>query len=65
MAELNASTITSPGTFQGWRRRRGGRWWVECSADTEAECFRRLLDVAERDAAGSFDQVILPAGDRP
>lgn len=60
-----AAPTDTPPKYQGWRRRRGGRWWVVCGADTEVECFRLLLAVAQRDVTGAFDQVILPAGDEP
>jgi hypothetical protein len=61
----DAGTRTPPFRFVGWRRRKGGRWAPVCGADTEAECFRKLLDVAQRDVVGSFDQVILEAGMEP
>src|SRR5687768_73412 len=61
----DASTRSPTPRFQAWRRRRGGRWQIVAQDDDEAACFRKLLDIAQRDVTGSFDQVILPAGQEP
>ena len=51
--------------WQGWLRRRGGRWRIASSGDTEAEAFRRLLDAAQRDGLAHHDLLVLPRGDQP
>jgi hypothetical protein len=54
-----------PPAFVGWRRKRGGRWWIACGADTESECFRKLLDVAHKDGPGHADLMVLPNHEQP
>jgi hypothetical protein len=61
----DASTVTAPPKFQGWRRRRGGRWRIASTGQTEAEALTRMLDAARTDPPGSYDNLVLPYGDQP
>ena len=62
---MEADTNTPPPRFQGWRRRRGGRWWIASQGETEAEAFRKLLDAAQADGCGHGDLIVLPVGEEP
>jgi hypothetical protein len=54
-----------PPEWIGWRRPQRGRWKAVSRGESEAEAFRKLLDVADRDRFGSFDCIVLPEGQKP
>lgn len=49
----------------GWRRSTCSDWQAVATGATESEAFARLLDVADLDHCGSFDNIVLPQGTRP
>jgi hypothetical protein len=49
----------------GWRRPARDRWQAACEADSEREAFSRLLNVMNRERRGSWELIVLPAGERP
>lgn len=49
----------------GWRRRSRGRWAKVAEGRTEQEASDRTFAVMAGTRGGSWDTVILPAGQRP
>ena len=48
----------------GWRRPAGGRWRRCVTAETEWECYGRLIDHA-RDSRGNWEMDVRKAGEFP
>jgi hypothetical protein len=61
MTATGGSIVARTAAFAGWRHQAGGPWRQLCQAETEAACWRRLLDLL----AGSGSSCVLPAGRHP
>lgn len=64
-------TVTDqPGAVQppawiAWRRQRGGKWALVGTGASEREAADKLFEAMRRERHGSFDTIILPAGQEP
>jgi hypothetical protein len=66
-ADQPASLFPDPpaGAFVAWRRPRGGRWKQVGSAESEADTWTLLYEAMDADRSGSWDNCVLPRGEKP
>jgi hypothetical protein len=51
--------------YVGWMRCKGRKWWVMAEADTESECFSRLLDESRKAGRGHTDLFVGRRNEEP
>jgi hypothetical protein len=51
--------------FVAWRRPSGGRWRKVAESDSYADCWSALYEAMGEVTSGSWDNVVLPSGQKP